>query len=88
MRGTTVATGTGRAVVTETGDATELGRIGLLVAGMREERTPLERRLDALGRRLVWLALSVAALVAGLGAIQGAPLGTVLGMVSAASFAT
>ena len=36
------------------------------------EPTPLERRLDALGRRLVWLALAVAALVAGLGAWQGA----------------
>jgi Ca2+-transporting ATPase len=78
-RGTTVAAGTGRAIVTETGDATELGRIGLLVAGMGEERTPLERRLDALGRRLVWLALALAAVVAALGAMQGAALRTVLG---------
>jgi Ca2+-transporting ATPase len=78
-QGTTVAAGTGRAAVTATGTATELGRVGVLVAGLGEERTPLERRLDLLGRRLVWLALAVAAGVAALGAMQGAPLGLVLG---------
>jgi Ca2+-transporting ATPase len=76
--GTAVAAGTGRAVVTATGAATELGRIGALVAAIREERTPLQRRLDILGRRLVWLALSVAGLVAGLEAVHGAPLGLVI----------
>jgi P-type Ca2+ transporter type 2C len=77
-KGTTVAAGTGRAVVTATGEATEIGRIGALVSTIGEEKTPLERRLDALGHRLVWLALGVAALVAGLGALQGAPLGLVI----------
>ena len=77
-KGTTVAVGTGRAVVVATGAATEVGRIGTLVGSMPEERTPLERRLDALGRRLVWLTLAVAAVVAALGAIQGAPLGLVI----------
>jgi Ca2+-transporting ATPase len=79
-KGTTVAAGTGQAVVSATGAGTELGRIGALVGGLREERTPLERRLDTLGRRLVWLALGVAALVAALGAWQGAPLGLVIEM--------
>jgi Ca2+-transporting ATPase len=65
-------------VVTATGTATEVGRIGALVASLREERTPLERRLDALGHRLVWLSLTVAAVVAALGAFQGAPLGLVI----------
>jgi P-type Ca2+ transporter type 2C len=73
-KGTTVAAGTGRAVVTATGPATEIGRIGALVSTIADEKTPLERRLDALGHRLVWFALAVAALVAGLGALQGAPL--------------
>ena len=73
-KGTTVLTGLGRAVVTATGNETEVGRIGALVGGVVTEPTPLERRLDRLGRRLVWLALAVAALVAGLGAWQGMPL--------------
>jgi magnesium-transporting ATPase (P-type) len=69
--GTVVAAGTGRAVVTAGGAATELGRIGTLVATIQEERTPLERRLDALGRRLVWVALGVGGMVAGLEARIG-----------------
>jgi P-type Ca2+ transporter type 2C len=77
-QGTTVAAGAGRAVVTETGAATEIGRIGALVSTIADEKTPLERRLDALGHRLVWFALGVAALVAGLGALQGAPIGLVI----------
>jgi Ca2+-transporting ATPase len=77
-KGTTVVAGTAIAVVTETGAATEIGRIGTLVGTIEESRTPLERRLDELGRRLVWLALGIAALVAALGAWQGAELGLVI----------
>ncbi|MDQ3171762.1 MAG: cation-transporting P-type ATPase [Acidobacteriota bacterium] len=71
-KGTTVSGGTARVVVTATGAATELGKIGALVESVREEQTPLEARLDALGRRLIWVALAVAAIVAGLAAMQGA----------------
>jgi Ca2+-transporting ATPase len=77
-KGTTVAAGTARVLVTATGGATELGRIGALVAGVREEPTPLEKRLNELGHRLVWLALGVAGLVAALGAAQGVPLALVI----------
>jgi Ca2+-transporting ATPase len=70
-QGTTVAAGTARVVVTETGNNTEVGRIGALTQSLPEERTPLERRLDELGHRLVWLALAVAGLVAVLGVVQG-----------------
>ena len=61
-RGTTVSSGIARAVVTTTGNATEVGRIGVLTRSVHEQATPLERRLDALGRRLVWVAVSVAVL--------------------------
>ncbi|HEX6534042.1 MAG TPA: HAD-IC family P-type ATPase [Gemmatimonadaceae bacterium] len=75
FKGTMVVAGTARALVVETGMSTELGRIGGLVAGIREEPTPLERRLDALGRALVWAALAVGAIVAALGALRHLPLG-------------
>ena len=78
FKGTTAAAGIGRAVVTATGARTEVGQIGTLVRSVEPEPTPLERRLDALGRRLVWLALGVAAIVAALGAAQGVPLGLVI----------
>jgi Ca2+-transporting ATPase len=77
-KGTIVLAGTGQAVVTATGAATEVGRIGVLLAGLPEERTPLERRLDALGRRLVWVTLGVAALVGAMSWLQGLPLGRVI----------
>jgi Ca2+-transporting ATPase len=73
FKGTTVVAGFGRAVVTATGARTEVGRIGTLVGAVALERTPLERRLDALGRRLVWLTLGIAALVAALGIRQNVP---------------
>ena len=79
-KSTMVASGTALAVVTATGASTEIGRVGTLVAGVEERRTPLEVRLDALGRRLAWMAIGVAALIAILAAIQGAPLGLVLEM--------
>ena len=73
--GTIVAAGIGRAVVTATGATAEIGRIGDLVGRVAVEPTVLERRLDALGGRLVWLALGVVAIVVGLGAIQGVAAG-------------
>ena len=77
-KGTTIVTGVGRAIVTETGQDTEVGRIGVLIGSVALGRTPLEQRLDDLGRRLVWLSLAVAALVGGLGALQGIPLSLVI----------
>ena len=78
--GTTVVAGVGRAAIVATGRATEVGRIGELTGGVTLEPTPLERRLDALGRVLVWVTLGVAALVASLGALQGAPLDLIVQM--------
>jgi Ca2+-transporting ATPase len=77
-RGTTVAAGLGRAVVTATGNDTEVGRIGALTRSLSHEPTPLERRLDDLGRRLAWVALGIAALVAVLGILEGAPWGLMI----------
>src|SRR5690606_16013826 len=78
FKATTAVAGSARALVTATGMATEVGRIGELVGGIVEEQTPLERQLDQLGRRLVYLALGVAGLVIALGAAQGIPLGQML----------
>jgi len=75
---TTVVAGRGRAVVVGTGMDTEVGRIGALTASVVEGATPLERRLDALGRRLAAVAVAVALVVAGLGLLQGASLGELL----------
>jgi len=61
--GTAVAAGRGEAVIVSTGTATELGKIGRLVAISTKERSPLEIQLAQLGRRLVYLVLAIAAIV-------------------------
>ncbi len=61
--GTAVAAGRGEAVIVSTGTATELGKIGRLVAISTRERSPLEIQLGQLGRRLVYLVLAIAAIV-------------------------
>ncbi|MFL5381824.1 MAG: cation-translocating P-type ATPase [Longimicrobiaceae bacterium] len=72
-RSTLAVSGSARAVVVATGMRTEVGRIGVLLGSVREEPIPLERRLDALGRRLAWVALAAAAAVAVIGALRGVP---------------
>ena len=77
-KGTVLTAGTVRVAVTAIGMSTEIGTIDRLVASVEPERTPLERRLDALGRRLAWIALLAAAVVAALGYRQGLPAATIL----------
>jgi len=69
--GTSIAAGRALAIVTATGAATELGRIGRLVASAPDEATPLERRLGQLGRRLVYIVLGIAAVVMITGWLRG-----------------
>ena len=73
--GTSVAAGTGQAVVVATAMNTELGRIAVLIeeAGA-EEGTPLQQKLDSFGRILVWAALGIVALLFGLGLLRGTKL--------------
>lgn len=70
FKGTAVTRGQAVAVTVGTGMATEIGHISELVEGAEAESTPLERRLDALGKRLVWLVFAMAALVAVAGLVQ------------------
>ncbi|MBC7339616.1 MAG: cation-translocating P-type ATPase [Firmicutes bacterium] len=83
--GTTITRGRVKAVVVATGMNTEMGRIAGLIHEADEGPTPLQRRLDELGRRLVWGCLAVCALVATLGVMRGeAPYFMLLSGVSLA----
>lgn len=73
-KSTAVASGSGTAVVVGTGMETQLGRLGRLAGEIPDEKTPLEYRLDTLGRHLVWGTLAVAAVVIGVGVAQGTEL--------------
>ena len=57
--GSTVVYGRGRALVTKTGMETEMGKIAGVLAVTAEEETPLQRRLDELGKTLSKLVLVI-----------------------------
>jgi Ca2+-transporting ATPase len=68
---TEVAAGTALAVVVATGMNTEVGHIATLLETASSELTPLQRRLDQVGRRLLWACLAIVLVVFGLGVIRG-----------------
>jgi len=75
--GTVAVSGKGRALVTGTGMATEIGKIAALIsreAQAEREETPLQRRLEQLGRTLLWLSLITVLVVFLLGTMRGVPL--------------
>jgi magnesium-transporting ATPase (P-type) len=63
--GTAVTRGRGRAVVTATGMSTEMGNIARLLERTEEERTPLQREVDRVGRTLGIAVILIAAVVMG-----------------------
>ncbi len=69
--GTQVTYGRGSAVVTGTGMSTELGRIATLLQDVASEMTPLQHRLDRVGKQLALAGVAVAIVVMGLGALAG-----------------
>jgi Ca2+-transporting ATPase len=71
FKGTVVTRGSAEAVVVGTGMDTELGQISSLVEKTEDEITPLEKRLNQLGHRLIWLCLIIAAFVAVVGIAVG-----------------
>ncbi len=64
FKGTAVTMGSGQGIVVATGGQTELGKVASLAEEAEEELTPLERRLNRLAYRLIWITLAVALLVA------------------------
>jgi len=71
--GTLVTRGEGRAVVTATGMNTEIGKIANLLGSARSQRTPLERRLEYLGRVILVVCLAACLALAMLGLLKGIP---------------
>ncbi|SDI67290.1 cation-translocating P-type ATPase [Natribacillus halophilus] len=72
--GTMVSRGRGKGVIVETGMKTEMGKIAHLLQSTETMMTPLQRRLDQLGKILIIGALLLTALVVFLGIIQGQPM--------------
>lgn len=74
FKGCTVAAGRGKAIVTAIGMQTEMGKIAGLLNDHTMQKTPLQVRLNQLGKRISVIALAAAALVFLIGELQGEPL--------------
>ncbi|QQM67376.1 cation-translocating P-type ATPase [Actinomyces weissii] len=64
-RGTSVAQGTGRAVVTATGGDTEMGAIARMLDSVEEEPTPLSKELAQVSRTLGLIVVAIAVVTVG-----------------------
>jgi potassium/sodium efflux P-type ATPase len=65
FNGTAVTRGRGRAVVTATGMATEMGQVARLLGTTEEERTPLQREIGLIGRMLGIAVIVITVVVVG-----------------------
>lgn len=72
--GCSVSYGTAKAVVTATGMITEMGKIAHLLESEKEGPTPLQHKLQLLGKYLGFLALGVCALIFFIGLGSGMKL--------------
>jgi Ca2+-transporting ATPase len=76
--GTTVTMGRGELLVTGTGMSTEIGKIASMIQSVEEDRTPLQKRLDSLGKVLAVAASILVGIVFALGLIRGDDIETLL----------
>ncbi|MBD3244079.1 MAG: HAD-IC family P-type ATPase [Chitinivibrionales bacterium] len=72
--GTTVASGTAKGVVVQTGATTELGKIDVMLTETVETETPLTRSISSFARVLTVVILAVAAVLFGIAMLRGYPV--------------
>lgn len=72
--GCSVTYGTAKAVVTATGMGTEIGKIAELIAGSPDTRTPLQLKLEKLGKLIGFLAMGICIVIFAIGALSGMAL--------------
>jgi len=72
--GTAVTRGNGKALVTATGDTTQMGHISTLLQETEDKPTPLELHLKKTGVFLIVLTLIITAIIAVAGSLSGKPI--------------
>jgi Ca2+-transporting ATPase len=76
--GTLITQGRGLALVVATGMNTELGKIAELIQKVKQEKTPLQKRLAVLGKNLALIGLAISALILLMGIARGDELAHLL----------
>lgn len=69
--GTTAVKGSGVAVVCGVGQDMEIGKIAKMVSDTKEEKTPLQKKLDKFAKILSVVIVGISLLIAGVGILQG-----------------
>lgn len=83
--GTMMTRGTAKGIVVRTGMNTEMGKIADLIQNTETMETPLQHRLEQLGKILIILSLALTVMVVAAGILHGQPpLGMLLAGVSLA----
>lgn len=76
--GTIVSTGRGKAIVHATGMRTEMGNIADMIQGIDEEETPLQKKLEHLGKIIAYGCIAICAVVTLTGVLRGESLFSML----------
>ncbi len=71
FKGTSVMNGNGHAIVTGISADTQLGTITALVESAKDTATPLDKKLNILTRKLIWVTLAMTAIFTTTGFLQG-----------------
>ncbi|WP_229254054.1 cation-transporting P-type ATPase [Dyadobacter sp. NIV53] len=87
FKGTAVNNGNGKAIVTDIGNSTEVGKISTMVRNAERTATPLEAKLEGLGQVLIWVTAGLASLYLVVGVIRGEELRQLLETAVALSIA-
>ncbi|NLC68978.1 MAG: cation-translocating P-type ATPase [Clostridiaceae bacterium] len=76
--GTMVTRGKGKAIVYATGMKTEMGKIAGMIQDIEDEQTPLQKKLERLGKYIVYTCIFICAVVSVTGILRGEDLFTML----------
>lgn len=76
--GTLAVSGTGKAIIVNTGMNTEMGKIAEMIQNVQEELTPLQKKLDKMGTLIVYGCIIICAIVSFIGILKGEQLFNVI----------
>jgi len=72
--GTLIVSGTGKAVIVNTGMNTEMGKIADMIHNVEDQLTPLQKKLDRMGTLIVYGCIIICSFVSIIGMLKGEDL--------------
>lgn len=85
--GTSVMNGSGLGVVTETAFDTEIGKISETLKSIKQEKTPLQKKVDGMSTKISYIVIGIAVLALAILLSRGEDINTALLLVAALAVA-